>query len=113
MKSYPIQFSTFPYYKHIQIAHLFDTMHIRKNVTEMIWRILDGRTHNDKIGKICSDIAEANHTLQSVINSNFGEEYRNIISIPWLLTEQQSNDIKEVIQKIIFLLGFRRTYKTY
>ena len=40
----------------------------------MIWRILDGRIDKDKIGKICSDIAEANHTLQSVINSNFGEE---------------------------------------
>ena len=36
----------------------------------MIWRILDGRTDKDKIGKICRDIAEAIHTLQSVINSN-------------------------------------------
>ena len=58
----------------------------------MIWRILDGRTDKDKIGKNCSDIAEANHTLQSVINSNEGEGYRNI-SLPWLLTEQQSNAI--------------------
>ena len=33
MKSYPIQFSRIPYYEHLQIAHLFDTMHIRKNVT--------------------------------------------------------------------------------
>ena len=82
MKSYPIQFSRFPYYEDLQIVHLFDTMHIRKNVTEMIWRILDGRTHKDKIGKICSDIAEANHTMQSVINSNVKEEYRNIISLP-------------------------------
>ena len=39
----------------------------------MIWRILDGRTDKDKIEKFCSDIAEANHTLQSVINSNAGE----------------------------------------
>ena len=30
MKSYPIQFSMFPYYEHLQIAHLFDTMHIGK-----------------------------------------------------------------------------------
>ena len=84
-------------------------MHIGKNVTEIIWIILDGRTDKDKIGKICSDIAEANHTLQSVINSNVGEEYQNIISLPWLLTEQQSNDIKEVIEKIRFSTS--RTYK--
>ena len=62
-------------------------MHIRNNVTEMIWRILDGRTDKDKIGKNCSDIAEANHTFQSVINSNVGYGDQNI-SLPWLLTEQ-------------------------
>ena len=73
----------------------------------MIWRILDGRIDKDKIGKNCSDIAKSNHALQSVINS----EYQNIISLPWLLKEQQNSDIKEVIEKIGFLLGFRRTYK--
>ena len=72
MKSYPIQFNRFPYYDHLQIAHLFDTMHIEKNVTEMIWHTLDGRLNKDKIGKICSDIAEDNHALQSVIISNDG-----------------------------------------
>ena len=57
MKRYPIQFSRFPYYEHLQIAHWFYTMHLMKNVTKMIWIILDGRTDKDKIGKICSDIA--------------------------------------------------------
>ena len=75
MKSYPIQFSRFPYYEHLQIDHLFDTMHIENNLTEMIWKTLDGRSDKDKIRKICSDIAEANHALQSVINSSFGDEY--------------------------------------
>ena len=41
MKSYHKQLSRFPYYEHLQIAHLFDTMHIRKNVAEPLWRILD------------------------------------------------------------------------
>ena len=50
-----------------------------------------------KFKKNCSDIAEANHASQSVINSNVREEYRNVISLPWLLTDQPSNDIKEVI----------------
>ena len=109
--SYPIQFSRFPYYEHLQIAHLFNTMHIGKNVTEMIWRILDGRTNKDKIRKICSDIVETNHALQSVINSNAKDGDQNIC-LPWLLIEQQSYAIKEVIHKIRFpTVGFRRTWK--
>ena len=80
-------------------------MHIGKNVTTMIWKILDRRSDNDKIGKICSDIAEDNHALQSVVISNAEVGDQNI-SIPWLLTEQQSNAIKEVIQKIRFSMRF-------
>ena len=37
MKIYPIQFSKFPYYENLQIAHLFDTIHIGKNVTKTLW----------------------------------------------------------------------------
>jgi hypothetical protein len=37
MKSYPSQFMRFPYYEELKIAHLFDTMNIRKNVTETLW----------------------------------------------------------------------------
>ena len=71
----------------------------------MIWLILDGRSDKDKIGKNCSDNAEANHALQSVINSNVeGGDQNN--SLPWLLTEQQGNAIKEIIRKIRFLTGF-------
>ena len=33
MKSYPTQFSRFPSYENLQITHLFDIMHIEKNVT--------------------------------------------------------------------------------
>ena len=102
----PYNFVGFLTKENLQIAHLLYTKHIGKNVIEMIWRILYGRIDKDKIGKICSDIAKANHALKSVINSNFGEDYRNIISLPWLLTEKQINDIKEVIQKIRFTTGF-------
>ena len=59
----------------------------------------------DKIGKFCSDIVEANHALQSLIISIAGDGDWNI-SLPWLLTEQESNDIKEVIWKIRFLMDF-------
>ena len=78
----------------------------------MIWRILDGRTGIDKIGKICSGILEANHALQSVIISNVGNGNQNI-SLPWLLTEKQSNAIKQVIQKIRFPIGFLSNIKKY
>ena len=53
-------------------------MHIENNVTEMIWQTLDGRSDKDKIGKICSHIAKANHALQSVIISNAGDGDQNI-----------------------------------
>ena len=76
----------------------------------MIWRTLDGRSDKDKIGKNCSDIAEANHALQSVIISNVGNGNRNI-SLPWLLMEQQRNAIKQVIQKIRFPTGFSSNIK--
>jgi hypothetical protein len=106
MKSYPIQFSRLPYYEHLQIVHLFDTMHIRQNITELLWRILDGRTNKERIGKICCDIREANHTLQSVIINSNGNGHEQNISLPWLLTEKQRNIVKEVIQKIRFPTGF-------
>ena len=76
----------------------------------MICQTLDGRLDKDKIGKFCSDIAEANHTLQSVIIFNAGNGNLNI-SLPWLLTEQQSNAIKQVIQKIRFLTRFLSNIK--
>ena len=59
MKSYPKQFSRFPYYEHLQISYMFDTMHIGKNVTETLWRILDGRSEKERIVKICKDIQES------------------------------------------------------
>jgi len=107
MKSYPKQFSRLPYYEQLQIVHLFDTMHIGKNVAETLWRILDGRRDKEKIVKICNDIQEANHAMKDVIEylDNDGDQI-NISSLPWLLMEQQSNVVKEVIQKMKFPTGF-------
>ena len=56
MKSYPAQFMRLPYYEELKIAHLFDTMHIRKNVTETLWKIINGRRDKDKIVKICTNV---------------------------------------------------------
>jgi hypothetical protein len=58
------------YYKDLKLVHLFDTMHIKKNVTETLWLIIDGGRDKEKIVKICNDIREANHEMQSVIRSN-------------------------------------------
>jgi hypothetical protein len=106
MKSYPMQFSRLSYYKHLQIVHLFDTMHIRKNITELLWRILDGRTDEERNGNICSGIQEDNHALQSVIINSNGDGHEHNTSLPWLLMEKQSNIVKEVIRKIRFPTGF-------
>jgi hypothetical protein len=81
----------FPYYKDLKIVHLFDTRHIGKNVTETLWRIIDGKRDKEKLVKICNDIWEVNHAMQSVIQSNNNGDKNNI---PWLLTEQQSNGVK-------------------
>ena len=54
MKSYPIQFNRFPYYEQLQIAHMFDTMHIWKNVTETLWKILDLRRDKEKLSKFAN-----------------------------------------------------------
>ena len=111
MKISPMQFSRLPYYEHLQIVHLFDTMHIGKNITELLWWILDGRTNKERIRKICSDIQEANHALQSVIINYNGDGRQQNISLPWCLTEQQRNIVKEVIKKIRFPTGFSSNIK--
>jgi hypothetical protein len=56
MKCYSTQFMMLPYYKYLKIVHLFDTMHIEKNVTETLWRIIDGGRDKEKKIKICNDI---------------------------------------------------------
>jgi hypothetical protein len=61
--------------------------------------------------KICNDIKEANHAMQSVIHSNSNADDQNISALPWLLTEQQSKDVKEVIEKIKFPTGFSSNIK--
>ena len=60
----------------------------------------------DKIDKKCADIEKSNHVMKSVIdrsNKNGGRNYNNI---PWLLIEQQRNDVKEVVRRIKFRTGF-------
>jgi hypothetical protein len=88
MKSHPIQFNIFPYYENLQIVNLFDTMHIGKNITRLLWIILDGRTDKERIGKICSDIQEAKHALQSVIINSNGDGHEQNTSLSWFLTEK-------------------------
>ena len=106
MKSYPIQFRWLPYYDHLQIAHLFDTMHIGKNVTETLWGLLELRREKDKVVKSCKDIEESNHAMKYVIQFHRNKDQININSLPWMLTEPQSNVVKEVMRKIKFPIGF-------
>ena len=72
-------------------------MHIGKNVTETLWRPLELRREKDKVVKLCKDIQESNHAMKDVIQFNTNGEQVNINSIPWMLTEQQSNVVKQVM----------------
>ena len=42
-------------------------MHIGKNVTETLWRILDLRSDKEKNVKIRNNIKESNHAMKDVI----------------------------------------------
>ena len=86
--------------------HLFDPIHIGENVTKTLWKILDGRPYKDQIVKICSDIEESNHVMKNYIRSNNNGDQIDTSALSWLLSEQQSNAIKEVIKKIRFPTGF-------
>lgn len=76
-------------------------MHIRKNVTKSLWKIIDGRSNKDKIAKIISDILEAN--VMQHLSRYFSDGPTNLI---WLLTVQKSKVVNEVIRKIKFPIGF-------
>ena len=106
MKSYPKQLNRFPYYEHLQIAHLFDTMHFGKNVAKKLWKILDGRSEKEILVKICKDIQEGNHAMKYVIQFHSNRDKININSLPSMLTEQQSNVVKEVMRKNKFSTRF-------
>ena len=85
---------------------MFDTMHIRKNVSKILWKILDLRSDKEKIVKICNDIQEANHAMKDVIQFHRNRYQININSLPWMITEQQSNVVKEVMRKFKFPTRF-------
>ena len=44
--------------------------------------------------------------MQSIIINSNGDGHEQNTSLPWLLMEEQSNIVKEVIRKIRFLMGF-------
>ena len=90
MKSYPIQFNRFPYYEHLQIANLFDTMHIGRNVIETLWQLLELRREKDKILKACKDIQEGDDAMKDVIQFHSNGDQVNIKSIPWMFTSSKA-----------------------
>jgi hypothetical protein len=58
MKQFSIHFNKLPYYEHLLVAHLFDIIHIGKNDTKFLWRILDGSNKKDQFSNVRSDIEE-------------------------------------------------------
>ena len=62
-------------------------------------KILDGRHDIENFAKICNDIHESNHALKYFIESISNGDHINTSVLPWLLTKQQSDALKEVIKK--------------
>ena len=50
-----------------------------------------------KIVKICKVIQEGNHAMKGVIQFHRNKDQININSLPWMLMEQQSNVVNEVM----------------
>lgn len=67
---------------------------------------MDGRRDKKKLAKICSDMHDSNHAMKNIIESNSNGDQINASALPWLLTEQQSNAIKEFIQKMRLPIEF-------
>ena len=74
--------------------------------------ILDGRRDKEKISKICSDIQEANHAMLNIMDLNRTNGVdRN--SLPWLFKEDESNVVKELIEKLDFEQDLLQTSRIY
>ena len=84
-------------------------MNIGKNVTKTLWRLMQVRSKKDKIVKVCKDIQEGNHAMKDAIQFDSNGDQININSIPWMFMEQQSNVVKEVMQKLNLPLDFVQT----
>jgi hypothetical protein len=76
----------------------------------MLWIILDGRRDNEKNSKIRSDLQEANHAMLNIIDLNRTNGV-NRNRLQWLFNEDESTVVKELIQKIIFPIGFASNIK--
>ena len=74
--------------------------------------MLDGRRDREHIAKIFTDIQESNHALKAFIESNSNGDRINTSALPWLLTEKQSDALKEVIKKTKFPIGFATNIST-
>jgi hypothetical protein len=69
---------------------------------------MEGMTKK-KMVKIFCDIQESNHAMHDLSDSNRNVGDRNCL--PWLLTEQENNVVKEVFRKSKFPMGFSLNIK--
>ena len=56
--------------------------------------------------KNCKDIQEGNHAMKGIIQFHINGDQININSLPLMLMEQQSNVVKEFMQKFKSPTGF-------
>ncbi|XP_057842572.2 uncharacterized protein LOC131051993 [Cryptomeria japonica] len=93
------------YYENLPIAHLFDTMHIGKNVAECLWKHLNGTNLEAQI-KLRKDLQ-----VVSVMPNMWLHENNSYNHAPWTFTSKEKENIIDTMKSIRFPSGFGATLK--
>jgi hypothetical protein len=93
------------YYEHLPIAHLFDTMHIGKNVAECLWKHLNGNNSEAQL-KVRKDLQVAN-----IMPNMWLHENNSYVHAPWIFTLEERENMINTMKSIRFPSGFGATLK--
>ncbi|KAL3676562.1 hypothetical protein R1sor_026510 [Riccia sorocarpa] len=101
-----------PYWKHLQIHHLLDPMHIEAKVVKSLIKHLFGEKDNVRSRRACEEFNVHPDTWMQ-INEDGSE---TMPSAPWVLRKEERKVLCQRISKIRFPTGFgsylRKTFKT-
>ena len=103
-------FSQLPYYEDLPIVHMFDTMHIGKNVSSCLYNILfeKSSTHGKPLNKlqVRMDLKEA-----GIMPHLWPYDDGNFVDDPWSLTKEGKGHMIKSIKSVRFPTGFGVNFK--
>ena len=103
-------FSEFPHYEDLPIVHLFDTMHIGKNVSVCLYNMLFEKSsiHGRKLNKlqVRMDLKEVGRMPHLWPNDD-----GNFVADPWSLTKEGKEKMIKSIKSVRFPTGFAVNFK--